>query len=321
MSQFIVEVVPVKLEKHPDADMLSIAYVKGWQCVVRTEDFKDKTLGAYIPIDSVLPELPEWEFMRPRNFRVKTIKLRKVLSQGLLVPAKEGWVEGQDVTEELGVKKYEPPEPLSFGGDNAPNVAGMTYKTDIERIQNFPDIFKEKDPVVITEKIHGTNFRFGVVENIFYVGSHFHIKKHPGGSIYSLVSTKYDLENRVLNYWKSEDVVVYGEIYGKSVQDLTYGLSTQDFVVFDIQINGKFLDWYLVENTCDLLGFKTPPVLYEGPFSIKIVEKLSDGLTVLGNGCHIREGIVIRSEKEQLDNFVGRKWIKRVSNDYLLKEK
>lgn len=320
MSQFIVEVVPVKLEKHPDADSLSIAYVKGWQCVVKTSDFDGKTLGAYIPIDSVLPELPEWEFMRPRNFRVKTIKLRKVLSQGLLVPAKEGWIEGQDVTEELGVKKYEPPE-IHFGGDNIPNVAGMSYKTDIERIQNFPEVFKNGDPVIITEKIHGTNFRFGVVENIFYVGSHFNIKKHPGGSIFSLVATKYDLENKVLGLWKSEDVVFYAEIYGKSVQNLTYGLTSQDFIVFDIQVNGKFQNWYLVENACGALGFKTPPVLYKGPFSVKVVDQLADGLTILGKGSHIREGIVIRSELEQLDNYVGRKWLKKVSNKYLLKEK
>jgi RNA ligase (TIGR02306 family) len=321
MSQFIVEVVPVKLEKHPDADSLSIAYVKGWQCVVKTSDFEGKSLGAYIPIDSLVPETPEWEFLRDRNFRVKTIKLRKVLSQGLLVPAKEGWVEGQDVTEELEVKKYEPPEPISFGGDNIPNVAGFSYKTDIERIQNFPNVFKNGDPVVITEKVHGTNFRFGVVENVFYVGSHFNIKKHPGGSIYSLVATRCGLEDKVLNKCRSENVITYAEIYGRSVQKLIYGLTTQDFIVFDIQVNGKFLNWDEVESICKELDFKTPPVLYRGPFSLKVIEELADGPTVLGNGCHIREGIVIRSEKEQLDNYVGRKWLKRLSNDYLLKEK
>jgi RNA ligase (TIGR02306 family) len=321
MSQFIVEVVPVKLEKHPDADSLSIAFVKGWQCVVKTDEFKDKVLGAYIPIDSILPDLPEWEFMRPRNFRVKTIKLRKVLSQGLLVPAREGWEEGQDVTEELGVKKYEPPDPVSFGGDNAPNVAGFSYKTDIERIQNFPDVFKVGEEVFITEKIHGTNFRFGVVENVFYVGSHFNIKKHPGGSIYSLVATRYGLEDKVLNKWRSEDAIIYAEIYGKSVQNLTYGLTKQDFVVFDIQINGKFLNWKEVESICKELDFKTPPVLYWGPFSLKRVDQLADGPTTLGKECHIQEGIVIRSEREQLDNYIGRKWLKRLSNDYLLKEK
>ena len=324
MSQFIVEVVPVKLEKHPDADSLSIAFVKGWQCVVKTSDFEGKSFGAYIPIDSIVPDTYEWEFMRSRNFRVKTIKLRKVLSQGLLVPAKEGWEEGQDVTEELGVKKYEPPDPVSFGGDNAPNVAGFSYKTDIERIQNYPEVFHDKDPVIITEKIHGTNYRFGIVENVFYVGSHFNIKKHPGGSIYSLVATKYDLENRVVEAFKSydEDVIFYAEIYGKSIQgSFTYGLSVQDFIVFDIQVNGKFVDWDELQIICERIGFKTPSVLYRGPFSLKKVEELADGLTVLGNGSHIREGVVVRSEEEQLDNYVGRKWIKRISNDYLLKEK
>jgi RNA ligase (TIGR02306 family) len=159
-------------------------------------------------------------------------------------------------------------------------------------------------------------------KNIFYIGSHFNVKKHPGGSIYSLVATKYGLEDKVLNYWKSDDVVIFAEIYGKSIQgSFTYGFSTQDFVVFDIQVNGKFLNWDEVEFICMDLEFKIPPVLYRGSFSLKKVEELAEGLTVLGNGAHIREGIVIRSEKEQLDNYVGRKWLKRLSNDYLLKEK
>ncbi|KKK88690.1 hypothetical protein LCGC14_2740580, partial [marine sediment metagenome] len=111
MSNLKVEVVPIKLIPHENSDNLSIVHVKGWQVVVRTDDFEGIELGAYIPIDSILPQTDEWEFLKQHKYRVKTIKLRGMISQGLLIPALEKWVEGLDVTEELKIQKYEPPIP------------------------------------------------------------------------------------------------------------------------------------------------------------------------------------------------------------------
>lgn len=328
MSQFKVEVVPVKLAKHPDADLLSIATVKGWQCVVRTSDFDGVELGAYIPLDAILPPTSEWEYMQSRKYRVKTIRLRGILSQGILIPAREGWVEGQDVTEELEIKKWIPPEErkdkVTFGGSCTPEPAKFCYHTDIERIQNFPDVFKEGDEVVITEKIHGTNCRFGWVDNQYMVGSHNHRKECYGPSIYARVGEELNMEHKFsFNLFTKEnnDLVLYGEIYGLKVQKgFRYGLETQKFILFDVQLNGKFLDWEEVERYAETFGLDLPPVLYKGSFSNKIVDELSNGLTVLGQGAHLREGIVIRSVHEEWDKALGRKWIKKVSDEYLLKK-
>ncbi|MCK4359146.1 MAG: hypothetical protein KAW92_10485 [Candidatus Cloacimonetes bacterium] len=328
MSQFKVEVVPVKLEKHPDADLLSIATVKGWQCVVKTSDFDGVELGAYIPLDSILPPMPEWEYMQSKKYRVRTIRLRGILSQGILIPAKEGWVEGQDVTEELGIKKWIPPEErqekVIHGGVKVPEPAKFCYHTDIERIQNFPNAFKEGDEVIITEKIHGTNCRFGWTDGQYMVGSHTCRKECHGVSIYARIGEELDMEHKFsFNLFTKEnnDLVLYGEIYGFKVQKkFNYGLETQKFILFDVQLNGVFLEWEEVEGYAKIFNLDLPPVLYKGPFSNKVVEELVNGLTVLGQGAHLKEGIVIRSIHEEWDERLGRKWIKKVSDEYLLKK-
>lgn len=195
MSQFKVEVVSVKLGEHPNADSLSIVEVEGWQIVVKTLDFVRINLGAYIPLDAIVPATSEWEFMKDSKYRVKTKKLRGALSQGLLIPAKPEWKLGQDVTEELGIRKYIPGEDsVKTGGDSISAPGNFKYHTDIERIQNFPEFFDESHDVVITEKIHGTNFRFGVIDDEFMIGSHTTRKRVDGSTIYAVVTGRLNLE-------------------------------------------------------------------------------------------------------------------------------
>lgn len=332
MSQHKVEVIKTRLEEHPDADLLSIVKVKGWCCVVRIEDFKDivdedgYVMGAYIPVDSVLPPTPEWEYMQSKKYRVKTMRLRGILSQGILVPGKPEWKEGQDVMEELGIKKWIPPEEreVRFGGYSIPEPAGFNHHTDIENIQNFPGVFDETHDVVVTEKVHGTNARFGIVDGKFYIGSHNHTKLHPGNSIWSKMASKLSIEIKLLDAYHrvwftgSPDIVIYGEIYGEDIQKLHYGVEPS-FVLFDVQVNGNFLGWDEVERFAKTFGFNLPPVLYKGKFSEEIVEELAEGITVLGNGIHLIEGVVVRTEEEIFHRGIGRMWLKRKSNKYLEK--
>ena len=100
-----------KLSPIEGADLIEKASVLGWEVVVKKDEFKEGSLCVYIQIDTVVPELPEYEFLRERKFRVRTIKLRKQISQGLIIPLPVGsWKEGDDVTELLGIKKYEKPD-------------------------------------------------------------------------------------------------------------------------------------------------------------------------------------------------------------------
>lgn len=117
LSTHKVEVVPIKLHSHPNADSLSIVYPfgeDGYTVVVRTEDWKDKELGAYIPPDNIVPDTPEYKFLDGHR-RIKVKRFRGILSQGLMVPAPEGSKLGDDVAEQLGVTHYNPEEPVGSG--------------------------------------------------------------------------------------------------------------------------------------------------------------------------------------------------------------
>ena len=98
----------IKLTPIEGADKIETATILGWEIVVKKDEYKVGELCSYIQIDTIVPEMPEYEFLRSRKFRVRTIKLRSQISQGLIVPLPNGnWKEGDDVTEILGVKKFE----------------------------------------------------------------------------------------------------------------------------------------------------------------------------------------------------------------------
>lgn len=334
MSTLKVEVVPIKLEKHPNADVLSLVYVKGWQVAVRTDEFQNVKLGAYLPVDSVVPQTDEWESLRQHKYRVRTIRLRKLISQGMLIPAREGWVEGQDVTEELKIQKYEPPEPVFLSGDTAKDIPDFPKYTDIERWKNYPNVFEPGDPVHITEKIHGTNFRCGIINDEFCVGSHKMCRKPGGGNIYSSIAREFKLEEKLREAQKilrCEDVVYFGEIFGKGVQDLRYDLQEPIVRCFDIWVNrlwedhkqektlsASYLDPKAAFELCSKLGLEFVPTLYIGDWDPKLLE-LAEGQSVIAE--HIKEGIVIKSlNPNDFHPEIGRKVLKRLSEGYELRK-
>lgn len=97
----------------PGADRIVVAQVDGWECVVQKDEFRVGQEIVYIEVDSIVPELPQFEFLRDRKFRVRTIKLRGQVSQGLVLPTSilpdpGKYVLGDDVTKVLGIKKYDP---------------------------------------------------------------------------------------------------------------------------------------------------------------------------------------------------------------------
>lgn len=105
--EIIESIIPIE-----NADNLELATVLGWQCVIKKDEFNVGDKIIYCEIDSVLPDRPEYEFLRSRNFRIRTIKLRGVLSQGLILPIESSlgtpniYNVGDDVTEDLGITKY-----------------------------------------------------------------------------------------------------------------------------------------------------------------------------------------------------------------------
>lgn len=185
-----VEVVPIVMEKHNNADTLSICNVfGGYTCVLRTCDWSGIKLGAYIPPDSLVDTgRPEFSFLIEQaradgKHRVKAKKLRGVVSFGLMVPAPVGAVIGDDVTELLGVEHYEPPLPgeqkagLITGGEiaEAPNVQFVKY--DVDAFRKYHGLFVPGEQVWVTEKIHGASARYVFHNGQMHCGSRNEWKK------------------------------------------------------------------------------------------------------------------------------------------------
>ncbi|MBD3262246.1 MAG: RNA ligase (ATP), partial [Candidatus Altiarchaeales archaeon] len=169
MAGFSVTIEKIEVIQHHNADRLEIALVGDYRSVVLKGQFKTGDLVAYIPEQAIVPDplLQELGLKgrlagKDKN-RVKAIKLRGVLSQGICYAAREGWVEGQDVTEELGVTKYVPPVPTHMSGAAFGAGKDRCVSYDIENFKRYPDIFKEGEPVTFTEKIHGTFAQFGLL--------------------------------------------------------------------------------------------------------------------------------------------------------------
>jgi RNA ligase (TIGR02306 family) len=186
LSTHKVEIVPVHLEKHPSADSLSLVKVfgGGYTVCVRTEDWKDKTIGAYIPPDSVCPDTPEFEFLGSKK-RVKAKKLRGIVSFGLLMPAPEGSKIGDDVAEQMQITHYEPPirsmfqgSHLYLGGEVTSGPKIFTPRYDVDAFRRYAnEVFIEDEPLWITEKIHGASARYVCMDGCMFCGSRGEWKK------------------------------------------------------------------------------------------------------------------------------------------------
>ncbi len=367
MSSLICKVVKVKeILPHDNADRLEIVKVKGWQCISSKNRYKTGDEAVYIPIDSLIPfELSEKlgitnylsnKIKDPKGniiaSRVKTIKLRGVLSQGLIIDKEPEWKLGQDVRELLKIEKYEPPETSeggctlkSRGFTQYPEFTGFPQYTNIENFKNFPDVFEEGEEVVILEKIHGTNFRVGNVDpfnipwkyvplmlkmrllltkylgiknpGFFVVGTHrTNLKKAQKDkflNVYWRMAEKYELKNKL-----SLDEEVFGEIYGYGIQKFFPYDSpfTQATRFFDVMIHNQYLNWFHFQNFCERKNLPMVPVLYVGPFSLEKIIELSSGKSLIGD--HMREGVIIKSTIEQFHPKIGRKILKYISDEYLL---
>lgn len=354
MASFSVQVVPVVIEPHHNADALELARVGGYRSVVRKGQLRDGDLVAYIPEQAIVPEAVLEELglvgrlAGAQKNRVKAMQLRGVLSQGICLPARPGWQAGQDVTAELGIVKYEPPVPTTMSGQVYAAGLERTLRYDIENYKRLPDLLREGEAVVFTEKIHGTWAQLGVLASGLAHPEHGRLVVSSKGfasrglafmpdapenadNLYLRVARHLDIVARVEAAFGAEATVyVLGEVFGRGVQDLAYGASagadeTLGFRVFDIYRGVPGEGGYLGDEALDAavaaLGLERVPVVYRGPFSEAALEAHTSGPeSVSGAGAHLREGVVVRPCVERRDPLYGRVQLKSVSADYLLRK-
>lgn len=321
-----VEVFRVQnLDKHPNADRLEIMCVfDSYQAVVKAGDFHPGDLACYVPLDNVLPDAPEYAFLKGR-LRIKAAKLRGIVSQGLVLPAPDGAAVGEDVAARLGITHYEPPEQCSQG-DREPDPPEPGPKYDLESWFRYSSLIPEGALVEITEKIHGANARFTYQDGWFWAGSRSYFRKESESCIYWRA-----LRQNPWLMWMCErrpGWVVYGEVYGW-VQDLRYGAKPGEVHarVFDVWTGTGFLladlRHELVGNAATVAGLRADschaPILHVGAYSPELVQSLLNGQSVIPRAEHLREGIVIKPCREMWSEEIGRVALKAVSPEYLEK--
>lgn len=322
-SESNVEVVRLgALEKHPNADTLSVTMVHGgYPCIVRTEEWREGDLAVYVPVDSVVPDVPAFAFLRGHN-RIRAQRLRGIFSMGLLVKPEPGMVKGENVGERLGITKWEAPEPGLPGTPRGPGLEAeappkgyvIPCYTDIEGLRRHRGALAPGEEVVITEKIHGANARYMHDGERLWVGSRTELKRESDGNMWWRVARELNLAEK-LAYAPMR--VVYGELYGQ-VQDLKYGVSGFAFRAFDVFSveAGRYLDHDEAFYVAHSLGIEWVPQIYRGPWDSALVSH-AEGPSTLAP--HVREGIVIKPVRERHEHM-GRVILKQHGEGYLTRK-
>jgi len=349
MSEFQVEVVRIgAIEKHPNADSLSITQVfGGYPVIIRTGDFSDGSLAVYVPVDSVVPTDREPFKFLDGHPRVRAKRLRGIFSMGLLVPANPSWVEGQNVAAELGVTKYVPPEerehrPGQPHQRKRPQSWDFPVYTDIEGLRKHKRVLEDGEEVAITCKLHGSNMRavywldngepwwhrwlrkigIGKPPMRLWIGSHNCLMADDSGSEWTKLAHSLDLETKLKRH---PGIVLFGESLGCfSSSGFSYdsgGKSGGSFRAFDAMDlrSRKYLDYDQFLSLCSDIGVCTVPLLYRGPWSLDKAFELAEGPDPI-NPKHCREGIVIKPTKERWNARLGRVILKLHGEGFLLRK-
>lgn len=332
--RIVSEILPIE-----GADRIELAKIDGWQCVISKGDFNVGDTGIYFEIDSFLPIQERYEFLRKscykkmadgrEGFRIKTMKLRKVLSQGLLMPISK-FPEfttsvlpyDVDLAVDLHVVKYEPPIPTQLAGLVKGQFPSFIPKTDEERVQNLQEVLTANNGTscYISEKVDGTSVTYYLKDGEFGVCSrNLELKETDGNTLWR-VARELMIEEKLRA--EGLNVALQGELIGEGINGNSLkmlGNRILFFNVFDIT-QQKYLDWNAAAQFLGKLGLETVPIL-ECPFELTdnidvLLEKAKGSSNI--NTEVLREGIVIRPIFEKQYNG-ERLSMKAINNDYLLK--
>lgn len=321
------------------ADAIECAVVGGWTCVVKKGEYAVGDLAVYLEIDSWVPtDLAPFlsKGKEPRVYegilgeRLRTVKLRGQLSQGLLLPLAEVianagcWSpleEGDDVSEWLNIKKWEMPMNAQLAGMAKGNFPSLIPKTDQERVQNLK---KEIDQAItdelnfeVTEKLEGSSMTVYLIDGVFGVCSRNLDLKETEDNTFWQVARRDGIEAKMRAVPTGGDFAIQGELIGPGIQGNIYKLSKPEFRVFDVyNISGGFyMNPAPRRELINVMGLLHVPIITtyslapcgtvdelllwaEGPSAITLTQE--------------REGIVFKQAN-------GGMTFKAISNKYLLK--
>lgn len=329
------------------ADAIECAIVGGWTVVVKKGEYSAGDLAVYCEIDSFIPTVIAPFLTKPGQYaktfegvegeRLRTMKLRGQLSQGLLLPINvltttnpDTWqdpssFEGTDVADHLGIVKYEAPVPAELAGEVKGMFPSVIPKTDQERIQNLKTELAEwltNDELhwEVTEKLEGSSMTVYMRDGEVGVCSrNLDLKPNADNSLWR-AANKYNLPAKLIGIGRN--IAIQGEIVGNGIQGNIYQMRDQDFLVYDIYDidTGRYFTpaerkAFVAEhglNHCPVLAYSACLTDTLGITNMEQVLKFAEGKSVMGMiGCE-REGVVFKCHERQVS-------FKAISNRYLLK--
>jgi RNA ligase (TIGR02306 family) len=337
-------------EPIPNADAIEKIRVLGWWVVVKKGEFRPGDRVVYCEIDALLPERPEFEFLRSSSFkpartddvgaltwaagfRIRTVKLRGQVSQGIcfplsILPPGAPTDEGADVTELLAIRKWEPPLPIGMGGRVKGGFPGFLPKTDETRVQVLePVLVRHRGKTFhVTEKLDGTSFtaflrngKFGICSRNLWMDETDEL------NIHARVARRLHVEEklRALQEAHGFQPAIQAEVIGPGIQKNKYGLkevTLRVFNVIDLDAN-RLLDHAALVAVLSEIGLEGVPQLGTLVLDHTVDELVafSEGMSALNPKVQ-REGVVLRPFAEEYDEDVGGRLSFKVINPrFLLK--
>lgn len=326
------------IEPIPGADAIEKAVVDGWELVVKKGEFAPGQRCVYCEIDSKMPEdNPAFEFLAPRRYRIKTVKLRGQVSQGICFPMDllpPGAYEiGEDVSEILGIVKYEPPVSAQLAGQAKGWFPDFIPKTDQERCQNHTGFIEERwqrRTFYVTEKLDGSSVTLYLNDDVFGVCSRnldLKINEENADNLFIKTARELDIETslRKMKEVYGYDLALQGELVGPGIQKNP--LKLEKVTIFFYNIWNIDLSLYVDVNTahdmfdaCARQLSWVPIVerIFSLEHTVKELVEMSTGTSHL-NPKVKREGLVFRSIAEEYIDRFGWLSFKAISPEYLLK--
>ena len=333
------------VDPHPNADRLELISILGWQVCEVKGAVKVGDVVVYCEVDSLLPGSAEWlptavqERVQKQKdqtyYHVKTIKLRKEVTQGLIIPFTDVLLKcfpdivklnvEDDVTKLLGVQKYEKPSfsgDLQGGSSGTPFPSDLLDKTDETRVQSSPKRFQMLlgQPYYVTVKMDGTSGTFLLRPETgeLLVCSRNQIREKPENEeelqkcAYHTIAEKYKIADILKEH---PTIAVQGEICGPNIQDNWAALKDLQFFVFNVVDipHRKKLPFGELKDWCAKVGLPMVPVVESGDNfhreSIKSV--IAEAKGKYKNTKNQREGLVFRSQDQKVS-------FKAINNEFLI---
>ncbi len=310
------------------ADRIEAASVLGYQTVVKKGEFRPGDPCVWHEPDTIVAERPEYEFLRKQKFRLKIARFKGQVSQGLalplaVVPENCRLPLGSDVSEAIGIRKYEKPVPVHLAGKVKGGFPSFIIKTDEPNLRSYPEALAEFTgrPCVITQKVDGSSATYYRRREEFGVCSrNLELLEDSENALWK-VGRELKIEEALATL--DGDYALQGEVHGLGVQGNHLGLKVVTFAAFNLFdiILREFLPHAELVKFCASHGIPVVSTVWEGEFRFTLEE-----LVTLANRQEYApglpaEGIVIRPtvETRSLVLNSGRLSAKVISETYGLK--